>query len=183
MGEAARAENAQLRIYDDPEEVSRIVALLHEADLAEAHEPAARVERHRWIGGPHRDDGIPVRSLGPRPDRPLTPFRDLGRGVGAPRDDAKFEQAPTVAILSTLHDERVDWLRAGQAMQRVLLEITRAGLAASFLNQPLEDEMLRGLVRSPLTGVGHSHMIMRIGYGDPVPATPRRPLSAVRRDR
>jgi nitroreductase len=183
MGEAARAENAQLRIYDDPDEVARIVALLHVADLAEGHDPAATVERHGWIGGPHRDDGIPVRSLGPRPDGPTTPFRDLGLGVGACRDDARFEKTPTVAVLSTRHDERVDWLPAGQALQRVLLEGTRAGLAASFLNQPLEDEMLRGLVRSPLTGVGHSHMIMRIGYGDPVPATPRRPLSAVRRDR
>jgi hypothetical protein len=183
MGEAARAENALLRIYDDPDEVSRIVALLQRADLAEATDPASRVERHGWIGGPHRDDGIPVRSLGPRPYGSLSPFRDLGRGVGTPRDDAGFEKTPTVAVLSTLHDERVDWLRAGQALQRVLLEVTRAGLAASFLNQPLEDEMLRGLVRSPLTGVGHSHMIMRIGYGDPVPATPRRSLSAVRRDR
>jgi nitroreductase family protein len=181
-GEAARAENALVRIYDDPDEVSRIVALLHVADLAEVHDPAATAERQRWIGGPHRDDGIPVRSLGPRPDGPTTPFRDLGRGVGAPRDDATFEKTPTVAVLSTRHDERVDWLRAGQALQRVLLEVTRAGLAASFLNQPLEDETLRGLVRSPLTGIGHPHMIMRIGYGDPVPVTPRRPLSAVRRD-
>jgi len=112
----------------------------------------------------------------------LTPFRDLGRGVGGPRDDARFEKTPTVVVLSTMHDERVDWVRAGQALQRVLLEVTGAGLAASFLNQPLEHEALRGLVRSPLTGVGQSHMIMRIGYGDPVPATPRRPLSAVRRD-
>jgi nitroreductase len=183
VGEAARAENALVRIYDDPDEVARIVDLLHVADLAEAHDPAVTVERQAWIGGPHRDDGIPVRSLGPRPDRPNTPFRDLGRGVGAPRDDARFEKTPTVAVLSTRHDERVDWLRAGQALQRVLLEVTRAGLAASFVNQPLEDETLRALVRSPLTGVGHSHMIMRIGYGDPVPVTPRRPLSAVRRDR
>jgi hypothetical protein len=182
VGEAARAENALVRIYDDPDEVSRIVALLHVADLAEAHDPAATVERHGWIGGPHRDDGIPVRSLGPRPDGPTTPFRDLGRGVGVPRDDARFEKTPTVAVLSTQHDERVDWLRAGQALQRVLLEVTRAGLAASFLNQPLEDEALRRLVRSPMNGVGHSHMIMRIGYGDPVPVTPRRPLSAVCRD-
>ena len=181
MGEAARAENALLRIYDDPDEVARIVELLHEADRAEAHDPAVRVERQAWIGGPQRADGIPVRSLGPRPSAPTAPFRDLGRGVDVSRESARFEQAPTVAILSTRHDERLDWVRAGQALQRVLLEATRAGLAASFMNQPLEQEALRGLVRSPVSGVGHSHMIMRMGYGDPVPMTPRRPLSAVRR--
>ncbi len=181
MGEAARAENALLRIYDDPDEVARIVELLHEADRAEAHDPAVRVERQAWIGGPQRADGIPVRSLGPRPSASTAPFRDLGRGVDVSRESARFERAPTVAILSTRHDERVDWVRAGQALQRVLLEATRAGLAASFMNQPLEQEALRGLVRSPVSGVGYSHMIMRMGYGDPVPVTPRRPLSAVRR--
>jgi Nitroreductase family len=183
MGEAARAENALLRIYDDPDEVARIVDLLHEADGDEAHDPALRVERQAWIGGPQRADGIPVRSLGPRPDGQSAPFRDLGRGVDVPREDARFEKTPTVAILSTLHDERVDWVRAGQALERVLLSATTAGLAASFMNQPLEQVALRGLVKSPTTGVGYTHMIMRMGYGDPVPTTPRRPLSAVRRAR
>lgn len=181
LAEAACAENAMMRIYDDPTEVSSIVDILHHADLSETDDPAVRVERQRWIGGPHRDDGIPTRSLGPRPGDARAPFRDLGKDVGVGRDYAQFESTPTVAVLSTLHDERVDWVRAGQALERVLLEATSAGLAASFLNQPLEQESLRGLVRSPQSGVGHSHMIMRIGFGDPVPATPRRPLSAVLR--
>jgi nitroreductase len=183
LAEAARAENALLRIYDDPIEVSRIVDLLHDADLAETDDPAVRVERQRWVGGPHRDDGIPVRSLGPLPDGARTPHRDLGESVSEPRDYARFERTPTVAVLSTMHDQRADWVRAGQALQRVLLEATRAGLAASFMNQPLEQAGLRGQVRSPVSGIGHSQMIMRIGYGDPVPSTPRRPLSAVRRER
>jgi len=47
------------------------------------------------------------------------------------------------------------------------------------MNQPLEHHDLRWQVRSPLTGVGVTQMIMRLGYGIPVPATPRRPLSEV----
>jgi Nitroreductase family len=181
LAEAAGAEKAIMRIYDDPDEVSRLVDLFQAADLSERDAPAVRVERQGWIGGPHRDDGIPVRSLGPLPEDPSSPFRDLGHGVSVAREDDCFETAPTVAILSTLRDHRVDWVRAGQAVERVLLEATGAGLAASFMNQPLEYESLRGQVRSPRSGVGHSHMIMRIGYGDPVPATPRRALSAVLR--
>ena len=183
LAEAARAENAMLRIYDDPNEVTRIIELLRDADVRDGEDAAIRVERQGWIGGPHRDDGIPTRSLGPRPADPRTPFRDLGQGVGVARDYASFESTPTVAVLSTFHDERVDWVRAGQALQRALLEATAAGLAASFINQPLEHEALRRQVRSPTSGVGHSHMIMRIGFGDPVPSTPRRPISAVRRER
>jgi hypothetical protein len=182
LAEAVRAEHAMIRIYDDPDEVARIVDLVQRADLGESNDPAVRVERQAWIGGPHRDDGIPVGSLGPRPHHARTPFRDLGRDVGVARDCADFEATPTLGVLSTLHDRQVDWVRAGQALERLLLEATTAGLAVSFMNQPLEHESLRDLVRSPMSGVGHSHMVMRIGFGEPVPATPRRRLSAVRLD-
>ena len=64
----------------------------------------------------------------------------------------------------------------------MLLEATASGLSVSFLNQPLEHPDLRWLVRSPLTGVGHTHMLLRIGYGEEVPLTPRRPLEQVRRE-
>jgi len=180
LGEAAGAEDAVLRIDDDPAEVSRVVGLVRAADATEADHPAVLVERQAWVGGRGRDDGIPVRSLGPRPAEPRSPFRDLGNGVGVARDHACFERTPTVAVLSTLHDDPADWVRAGQALQRVLLEATAAGLSASFMNQPLELGDLRREVRSPATGVGHSQMLLRIGYGDPVPATPRRRLSDVR---
>lgn len=181
LGEAARVEGAMLRMYDDADEVARIIDLLHDADLADHTEPARTTERQLWVGGGGRDDGIPVTSLGPRPAGPRTAFRDLGQAVGVPRDYATFEATPAVAVLSTLHDERVDWVRAGQALERLLLTGTAAGLSASFLNQPLEQDDLRWLVRSPATGVGYSHMILRLGYGDEVPATPRRPLADVRR--
>jgi hypothetical protein len=148
--------------------------LLHSADLSEQADTARTAERQAWIGGPHRDDGIPISALGPLPTGPRTAFRDLGRAVAVGRDHAAFESAPTLAVLSTGHDKPADWVRAGQALQRLLLEATRAGVSASFLNQPLEQEDLRWQVRSPLTG-GHLQIIMRLGYGPPAPATPRRP--------
>ena len=56
----------------------------------------------------------------------------------------------------------------------MLLEATRAGVSASFLNQPLEQNDLRWLVRSLPIG-GYPQIIMRLGYGPSAPATPRRP--------
>jgi nitroreductase len=175
LSEAVRAEGAVLRVYDDPNEVARIIGLLHHADLAEHADPARVAERQAWIGGPQRSDGIPVAALGPRPTQVRAAHRDLGHAVGGVRDHADFEAAPTIAVISTTHDRPADWVRAGQALERLLLEATTAGVSASFLNQPLEQDDLRFLVRSPLTGVGHSQMVLRLGYGDEVPATPRRP--------
>jgi hypothetical protein len=173
---AALAEGATLRLYDDPAEVRRIVRLLHDADLADRDDADRVDERHRWVATDRKVDGIPAESLGPRPISGGAPFRDLGPLVGVPRDHAQFEAAPTIAVLSTPHDDRPDWVRAGQALQRVLLVATAAGVSASFLNQPLEQEDMRWLVRSPTAGLGHSQMILRLGYGDEVPPTPRRPL-------
>ena len=68
------------------------------------------------------------------------------------------------------------WVRASTYRGR-----PAAGVAASFMNQPLGDDELRTLVLNPEAGAGHPQMILRLGYGDPVPATPRRPVSAVRR--
>ncbi|MDQ1619240.1 MAG: hypothetical protein QOE19_1809 [Actinomycetota bacterium] len=136
-------------MIDDSEEVSRIIRLLHSADLSEQADTARTAERQAWIGGPHRDDGIPISALGPLPTGPRTAVRDLGRAVAVGRDHAAFESAPTLAVLSTGHDKPVDWVRAGQALQRLLLEATG-------------QEDLRWLVRSPLTA-SHLQIIMRLG--------------------
>lgn len=179
LEEAVTLENAVLRITHDRDEVARIVALLHDAELAD--QPVHRAERREWINRDVPGEGIPPQSLGPRPADRQTPFRDLAGSAVPARPRAPFERTPTVAVLSTTGDRPVDWVRAGQALQRALLVATTEGLVASFMNQPLEQEDLRWQVRSPLTGVGTTQMIMRLGYGVPVPATPRRPVSEVMR--
>ena len=71
---------------------------------------------------------------------------------------------------------RLDWLRAGQALQRVLLTATDRAIAVSPLTQPLETADA-WLVRDPRTGSEQPQMILRIGYGLPVSPTPRRPVA------
>ncbi len=183
LSDAAASEGADLSVFDDPEEVGRVGNLLQDADIIERIHSGRIDERARWVGESRaeRYAGIPTDSLGPRSLRLGSPFRDLG-SAGAPRDHAAFERAPTLAVLSTKTDKPLDWIRAGQALQRVLLEATTAGVSASFMNQPLEQDDLRWQVRNPLTGIGHAHMVLRLGYGAPVPATPRRPVYEIRRD-
>lgn len=181
LQEAVALENAVLRVYDDQVEVDRIVRLLHEAELEERATGEVMAERRAWVGRDAEGEGVPRQSLGPRPADPRAPFRDLGLGDDPERRVAQFERTPTIALLSTTQDGPVDWVRAGQALQRALLVATNEGIAASFMNQPLELPDLRWLVRSPITGRGHTQMILRMGYGVPVPATPRRPLDQVLR--
>jgi hypothetical protein len=81
-------------------------------------------------------------------------------------------------VLSTSGDGAEQWVRAGQALQRVLLVATHHGLAATPMSQPLEIPTLRELLTDVGTG-RWAQVILRIGYGQPTAATPRRPLDEV----
>ena len=119
-------------------------------------------------------------ALGPLADDPDATVRDLRRGAPVPdRLRETFEQVPVLAVLYTAADDPWSWVRAGQALQRVLLTATLHGISASFVNQPLETPALRRTVLGGGNVQGHPQMLLRLGRGIPVPPTPRRPIDEV----
>ncbi|QGV77353.1 Acg family FMN-binding oxidoreductase [Streptomyces ficellus] len=178
---AARAEGARLDLPGDWQ-IETMLELVWDAEHAEELSPGVREEIARWTAGTEsaRPEGIPSYALGPRRYDGRAPVRDFagGRQVEG-RRSAVFEQSPCLAVLGTREDERKDWLRAGQATERVLLQATHDGLSTSLSSQPLEWPELRWAIREPTSGTGHPQMLIRLGYGPEVPATPRRPVSEV----
>jgi hypothetical protein len=85
----------------------------------------------------------------------------------------------TVMVLGTRADDEEAWLRSGEALQRVLLEITRAGWAASPVTQAVEVSLTRLELRNGLTWGTWPQTILRIGHAGPTGATPRRQLTDV----
>ncbi|MET8158324.1 hypothetical protein ABZT47_18270 [Sphaerisporangium sp. NPDC005289] len=149
-----------------------------EGELAGDHDYLA--ELRAWtMRGRHRD-GLPGYVLGPRPAGDSAAVRDFGTHPARP--DARFERHPQIAVLTTSGDRPVDWLRAGQALQRVLLLASAHGVSASFLNQPLDLRDMRHRV-DPHHRRGHPQMIIRFGYGPNVPRAPRRPPVELRTGR
>jgi len=175
LAAAAQVEGAALSLPGH-DETYRLLRLIADAECDLIGDPAYQEELARWAGGERDKDGIPGGAAGPRDPRGSTPVRDFlpGHTVGY----AWFEEQPQLAVLSTAASTGTDWLRAGQALQRVLLTATQHGIAASPLTQPLETSDA-WQVRDPVSGRGTPQLILRIGYGLPVPATPRRPVSDV----
>ena len=114
-----------------------------------------------------------------RPAEPqdLLPPRAFGVRTGHPAAD--FEPEPLVAVLGTPGDTAADQIIAGQALQRVLLTATDAGLAVSLLSQPIEVPAAREQLRLALGRSGTPQMVMRVGYGKPGWPTPRRSIDEV----
>jgi hypothetical protein len=178
--EAARREGAALHVLDATMARSAL-ALTADADRVWRDDPAYRVELDAWTGGPaERPDGVPMHAWGPRDHDAHLHLRDFGatRG-GQGRADAVFEAQPTLAVLSTAADDVADRLRAGQALHRVLLAATAAGVSSSLLGQAVERRELRWLLRDPLHGTGVPQMLIRLGYGGAGASTPRRAVEDV----
>jgi hypothetical protein len=179
LSEAASQEGAIFYPVTEAGERRRLVDLIHDADATT--DPQVMAEAKEWTGvDDSRPDGVPTDALGPIPQSPATPHRDLAPGrVISGRGFAVFENDPTLAVLTTDRDDREHWVAAGQALQRVLLVATVEGLVATYANQPLEAPALRWLVRDPDQPIGFPQMLFRIGYAPAAPATPRRPVEDV----
>lgn len=185
LGEAARAEGGALDVADDWRGHT-LTDLVWDAEQEEKLSPEARAEIAHWTSERARDapEGIPAYARGPRRrgGRALVrefPGAEAVTGTGGGAAPAVFEWSPCLAVLGTRRDEPADWVRAGQAMERVLLRATLDGLSTSLNSQALEHPDLRRLLRDPLTGAAYPQMLVRLGYGPEAPATPRRPVSEV----
>ncbi|WP_158888125.1 Acg family FMN-binding oxidoreductase [Amycolatopsis anabasis] len=176
---AAAAEGAELVLLERPGDLDALAALLRHAEHLQSEDPAFQAEVRRWtVEDGVRDDGVPLSAGGPRPEPDsLLTLRHYGVRESGPA--RPFERTPLVAVLSSHTDTSLGQVRAGQAMQRVLLTATTAGLSASFLSQPVELESSRTALRRLLGGRGYPQTVLRLGYGFAAPATRRRAADTV----
>ena len=182
---AAATEHAVLHPVAQ-EDMVGLSLLLARADETERSDPAYREELARWVRDPGSSarDGVPadalphaapgtwVTALQPRDfhaEQPLTPGGDQPPAV----------EHPQIAVLVTELDDPTAWLHAGQALGRVLLELTDAGGAAQPLTQVLDMPTYRERVRRQLHLLGHPQMLLRLGGAATVTEVPRRPVEEV----
>ncbi|UMP04463.1 Acg family FMN-binding oxidoreductase [Amycolatopsis sp. EV170708-02-1] len=152
--------------------------LLHDltgrARRAQLADPAFLAELARWTGlGANARDGVPSYATEGSPADESWLLDEFGEAAGDTRP------VPLVVAIGSLTDDRLDRLQAGQALQRVLLTATGAGLDASFISPPIMVREARAELRRILGCGVWPQVLLRVGYGSPLPWTPRRPLGDV----
>ncbi|MCX7932155.1 MAG: hypothetical protein N2588_06360 [Rhodovarius sp.] len=183
--DAALAAGATLRWLITPRDRYLAAELIAEADRIQMADPAFRAELAHWVRSRHapsRDGmsgeavGVPdiLSALGALAIRSF----DLGAGQAA-RDQALAEGSPALAVLTTPGDAAADWLAAGRALAEVLITLQRAGLTASYLNQPIEVPGLRPRLAAMLGSEEAPQLLLRVGRGPALPPTARRPVAEV----
>jgi hypothetical protein len=171
-------EGAWLHVVTEPSERTALQALSVEAHIAQQADPTFRAEFEHWTAvGPDRVDGIPALVNDQRPaahDQWVK--RDFTHGTGRTTAESGlvYEIEPALVVLSAQMFGATSEVSTGQALQRVLLTATVAGLAVSFLSQVVEVEQTRERLRSLIRGAHSPQVLLRVGRGWPVSATPRR---------
>lgn len=181
--EAAEAEGAWLAPLEGDDR-ARFAGLIAEADRVQMADQSFRRELAAWVHKDgNRNDGMPGHAMGMSKVRSsLNPLVmrtfDAGKGAAA-HHEKLLEASPLLVVLSTDGDTTSDRLAAGQALSHVLLRATQDGLAASFLNQPVEVPELHSKVAELAGHPGAPQVVLRLGYGPDARPTPRRPVGDI----
>jgi nitroreductase len=181
----AEREGARLTPVRSQAAIRVLAALTAAAQEVQAQDREFSLEMVRWgrpPGTKHRD-GVPADAYPQQARRTYPHFaqRDYAHGQswGKPDDQPMATETGVVALLTTGSDSRADWLRAGQALQAVLLHAAAAGAAAAFHTQALEYPQLRDFIRAQLCSGEFPQMVMRLGYPTTRTRGVRRPLPDV----
>jgi len=182
----AEAEGATLAVIDDGPAYQRLTAILAAwsrwRDLypTSPAEIRTRAETLRWTHevGSQARDGVPARAFPAAADGaagglPQRDF-DLDRGWGFP--PSAGPPAPVTAVMVARGEDERNWLRAGQALQRILLRGTSQWVFARLQTQPLQSASVRAQIRSSLTPSGSPQLLLELGVARTSRPTGRRPV-------
>lgn len=180
---AAEQEDASLVQLVEPERKIIAAKLSREAEALQNADERYRAELRAWTAtDPQRPDGVPVFAIpDTSPEPKLEPlarnFDVAGRGWLPSLRQSSLNHC--LMVLGTAQSTRRAWLRAGEALQRILLEATRLGFVVSLASQVGEVPSTRERLRRQLGLEFNPLLLMRIGRAGPTPASKRRNLSEI----
>jgi nitroreductase len=208
LADDAAAEGAELVLVDRAAHGDQLVRLVELAAAEQQADPEVTAELRGWVRQPGSQarDGVPAWAIARRPDQSEADESESGPADGhGHRQDRSAEQPvwsrlpqrdfgqqggdeqgsvppSATAVLSTSDDSPTDWLRAGQALHRLLLRAATRWVFAGLQSQPMESPRHRQDVRDLLGLTGHPQLLLQFGRSNTAPATPRRRLSELRTD-
>jgi len=190
----ATGHGVWLGLIQSPDSRDALVNLILRGDLELWQDPSFAAEMAGWIREHEKSsgDGIPAKAQGyNKLEAHVMPVAmrvpALGRLMHLQENQAERDwllagKAPVLAVLGTLamSDSDRDRVVLGEALAKILLRASAAGLAASFFNSPVKMPYMWPRI---FRITGHNafvHLIFRLGYPrEAAVATPRRPLEDV----
>ena len=97
----------------------------------------------------------------------------------------EVESSDGLIVLGGVADDRLSWLRTGEALSALWIRATRTGLSVVPLSEPLDLPSIRTELRTQLANAFEPHLLVRVGWQaigrSELPSTPRRSVDQVLR--
>ncbi|MDO4768972.1 MAG: nitroreductase [Brachymonas sp.] len=170
-------------------EFDRLTQYVMEGNSLQMNDAAFKAELLSWIRFNKKQaeqtrDGLSYAALG-APSLPAWMARPIVQAMlNSKRQNAadlqKIQSSSHLVLLASPANTVAAWVETGRVLQRLLLRLTQAGVAHAYLNQPCEVPALNQKLRAELLGSrAFPQILLRIGYGQRLPPSKRRPVSAV----
>lgn len=161
----------------------RIEQAVRQALELRDRDPLGTAEQRQWAGRVGHD-GLPLQVL----PRDVPGEERMSRFDGGLLADSRpeVESSDGLIVLGGEAEDRLSWLRTGEALSALWIRATRTGLSVVPLSQPLEVPATRDGLQALLRDTLEPHLLVRVGWQaigrSELPSTPRRPVDQVLRD-
>ncbi len=95
-------------------------------------------------------------------------------------DAEKIDSSSHFILLTSKNNTIQEWVGLGMTLQKLLLRLTKLGIACAYLNPPCELQALASQLQQQLP-INHEHpsIILRIGYAQQMPFSPRKDIEKI----
>ena len=186
---AAKIDGCRAILINDKPKIEQVLDLIVAANTAQVDDPAFVAELKSWLrfnasSAAKTHDGLYAGCSG-NPTLPSwiapTVFGMVFSGKSEnERCIKQVRSSSGIAVFVAEKDDKTHWVQAGRSYQRFALQATAMGMKNAFLNQPTEVPNFRPeLLRLVGATEPRPNLLVRFGYGDPMPRSLRRPVKDV----
>jgi hypothetical protein len=174
----ARSAGSRACLIRDERKLRRLTRLTAAAQRIQLRQPPVQAELRYWLRAADTPERDGVVSPGPDPAAGTDTVRTAPVRFRDTRPDALPDRRQATILLASGNDDPMAWVRAGEALQRMLLHAARYGVNAAIYTQPLEVPSVRARMAA-LAGGGYPQMLFQLGRTYGVSVAARRPPAEV----
>jgi len=90
-------------------------------------------------------------------------------------DEKNIRSSSALMVIISEKNDKKSWVDVGRSFERIALTLTTLNIENAHLNQPCEVPLLKVKLQQHLAlGSAHPQLLLRIGYAEPLPRSPRR---------
>ncbi|MEQ8462445.1 Acg family FMN-binding oxidoreductase [Coleofasciculus sp. E1-EBD-02] len=191
LEKANTQDGIQLRLFTEADDIEQITDFVKQGNRHQFNNPAFVNELLSWIRFNQREitshqDGLIAAALGfPSVSIPRWLGQTLMKVLATPEGEAKRcekliqSSSALMLFIAQKHDKK-HWVNLGRSFQRVALTASSLTIKHAHINMPCEVLEVRRQFQNYLgLEAAQPLLLLRIGYAQAMPTSPRRPLEEV----